>query len=567
MDAQNNLSSTQDGLTVKAYRADGAVLLAFDLDSSLTANLAGFAMKCTPPSGNPYVVSNRLNFSTTVTNATTPEQRVWTPSTQAPIQKFRWADFPDPILPGIYTFEVTAMYFDGSGGLKAGPTTSVSFEFLTLQTGQFEIGFTRGYLSSQAYAARFGNAPFSPNPRTIDYPTAQFQAQYQWLGFHSRQMIYNFIQECLNDPTITVDLFAYDLDEPDFIRSLQQLGSRLRAVLDNAPLHSQPKALENNSHQALIASAGQANIKIGHFQRFAHSKVLIQKKNGVPVKVLTGSANFSIRGLYVQANNTLIFNDPATAALYEQAFNAAFANMSKFSKDPIAQQWFDVASPGIPPFSVCFSPHTNSSISLTKVSQAIQNAQSSVLFAVMELVGGGPVLTQLTNLGSDPKLFSYGITQSNSGLNLFKSGDTHGVFADFNFLNSKVPGNFRKEWNGGLGMVIHHKFVVIDFNQANPILFTGSSNLAEGGEQENGDNLIAITDPAIVTAYAVEAIRLVDHYHFRMVMQSATSAQPLVLQGPGASTPWWQPYYDSSNVKYNERLLFSQGSRVLSSAQ
>ena len=108
-------------------------------------------------------------------------------------------------------------------------------------------------------------------------------------------------------------------------------------------------------------------------------------------------------------------------------------------------------------------------------------------------------------------------------------------------------------------MVIHHKFVVIDFNQANPILFTGSSNLAEGGEQDNGDNLIAITDPAIVTAYAVEAIRLVDHYHFRMVMKTATTVQPLVLQGPGTSTPWWQPYYDSSNVKYNERVIFSQG--------
>jgi hypothetical protein len=101
--------------------------------------------------------------------------------------------------------------------------------------------------------------------------------------------------------------------------------------------------------------------------------------------------------------------------------------------------------------------------------------------------------------------------------------------------------------------------VAVDFNQANPVLFTGSSNLAEGGEMDNGDNLIAITDPAIVTAYAIEGIRLVDHYHFRMALQTATDIKPLQLQGPGAANPWWQPYYDPQQAKYNDRLLFSQG--------
>jgi len=43
----------------------------------------------------------------------------------------------------------------------------------------------------------------------------------------------------------------------------------------------------------------------------------------------------------------------------------------------------------------------------------------------------------------------------------------------------------------GLGQVIHDKFVVMDFNDQNPVLFTGSSNLAEGGEEQNGDYLLA----------------------------------------------------------------------------
>jgi hypothetical protein len=558
MTDMNSPTTSESGLTVNAYLADGAVLLAFNLDQQLTNNLAGFAVKVIPPTGSPSYIFNRLNFSSNMTSQTTPEQREWTPSNLAPIQKFRWYEFPQDVTNGIYTFEVTAMYFDPAGGLKEGPTTSKSVNLLSFQAGNFEIGFTRGYLSSQGYASKFNNAPFCPSPRTIGFDTTPYQQQYKWLGYHAYQMVFGFIQECLDDPTITVDMFAYDLDEPDFVRNLVKLGSRLRAVLDDAPLHTKPGALEINAKALLVASAGEKNIVSGHFKRFSHCKVLIQKKNGVPVKVLTGSANFSVRGLYVQANNVLIFNDPTTAGLYEQAFNQAFTTMNKFDDSPIAKQWFDINNEGLPPFSVAFSPHETFNISLDRAIKVIQNAKSSIIFAVMELEGGGPLLQLLQNLGSNNNIFSYGITQSAGKLSLFKPGQTHAIVADFSYLTSKVPAPFRAEYSGGPGQVIHDKFVVVDFNDANPMVFTGSSNLSEGGEEANGDNLLAISDPVIVTAYAVEGIRLVDHYHFRMVMQAATQNSPLQLQGPATDIPWWHDYYDPNNAKYNDRMLFSR---------
>lgn len=552
----NPISNTQDGLSVKAYGGDGAVMLAFNLDEHLTQDLAGFAIQCTPPDGPSFYVPNRLNFSTAVTAATTPEQHIWTPSNEAPLQKFRWVEFPPDLMPGFYQFEVSAMYFSQGGGLKTGPTVAVSVELMPAATGSFDFGFTRGYASSQAYAGKFNNAVITPKPKTIDFDTAAFVRQYEWLGYHARQLVFDFLQECLTDPTITVDLFAYDLDEPDFIRGLEQLGGRLRVVLDDAPLHTKPGALEPLARSRLENSAGQQNIKVGHFRRFAHDKVLIQKKNDQPIKVLTGSANFSIRGLYIQANNVLIFNNASTARLYEQTFNEAFNNMAGFDRADIAQRWFEVNQPGLLPFSVCFSPHQSGAVSLDKVSQAIQQANSSVLFAVMELSGSGSVMDQLKSLGTRPNIFSYGITQAEKGLNLYKPGETNGVLVDFAFLAHKVPAPFREEWSGGLGQVIHHKFVVVDFNDAHPVVFTGSSNLAEGGEQDNGDNLLAISDPAVVTAYAVEAIRLVDHYHFRAVMKDATQTKPLQLAPANARVKWWQPYYDQKNIKCRERLLF-----------
>jgi hypothetical protein len=102
--------------------------------------------------------------------------------------------------------------------------------------------------------------------------------------------------------------------------------------------------------------------------------------------------------------------------------------------------------------------------------------------------------------------------------------------------------------------VIHHKFLVCDFNDRKPVVFAGSSNLAAGGEEENGDNLLAIYDRKVATTYAVEAIRLIDHYRFRAAMRTATPAEPLRLRR--RSERWAAPWFDPANPRYEERLLF-----------
>jgi phosphatidylserine/phosphatidylglycerophosphate/cardiolipin synthase-like enzyme len=391
----------------------------------------------------------------------------------------------------------------------------------------------------------------------MDFDTTPFQARYQWLGYHAREMVYQFLQDCLNDPESTLDVFAFDLDEPDVIRMLEQLGPRLRAVLDNCHEHKKHGTLEPQVWTVLQQSAGADHIKLGHFTRFSHSKVFIQVKNGTPIRVLAGSANFSIRGLYVQANNVFVFDSPDMASFYENAFQTAFTNMRGFINSPVAQQWFDLSDPGNPPIGVCFSPHIDPTLSLGKAAYAIQHANSSVMFAVMELGGGGDVLADLLKLGSQTNVFAYGVTQSTTGITVYPPGSANALLTDFDALDKQVPAPFAQEWRGGVGQVIHDKFVVVDFNDQNPMLFTGSSNLSAGGEKNNGDNMIAIYDPVVVQAYAVEAIRLVDHYDFRARQNKATVANPLQLQSsPTAGQEWWRAYYDPNNIKNRERTLF-----------
>jgi len=541
---------------VKAYRGDGCVLIAMDVTPGACEGLAGFAIARSKDGRTFTYTLNRLSFKPekAVTAQTTTEQRHANAETSdvAPYQKFRWVDYPpeEPV-PQPITYKVQAMYFvegkdpaTDAGALEARATVTFAMPLIGKAAPRFDVAFTRGYVSSQAFVSRYGSAVTSLRlDNTVTYdttkdvpgsaPPATFKDMYRWLGARARAILNDFLVQCETDGLANgsgYDVFAYDLDEPDFLRVLARDAQRrwpIRMVLDNAALHTKPGAREILAAK-LLDGAGVKIVR-GHFKRYAHDKCIIQRdKNGNAVRVLTGSANFSVRGLYVQSNSVIVIDDPDVAKLYGEAFDQAFAagGMSAFPSRPIAAQWFDESLPQLPKFSVSFAPHKNASISLDRVSQAIANAKSSVLFAVMELGGGGDVLKQLSQLEQRKDVFSYGVTQSEKGLTFTKSGKP-GLLVPFGYLHGKVPPPFHDEWNGGPGQVIHHKFVIVDFNGPDPLVFCGSSNLAQGGEQQNGDNLLAIDDPAIAALYAVEAIQLVDHYEFRAVASQATDDAPL----------------------------------------
>jgi phosphatidylserine/phosphatidylglycerophosphate/cardiolipin synthase-like enzyme len=637
-------SASKNGVSITAYRGDGSALLAFDLDQQLATDLfAGFAVQATAPDGTKEWLMNRLNFTIGLHSGSTTEerQRNWTDSNVAPFQRFRWQHFPAKPQQGTYVYEVTPMYFvsEKSTALKSGPTIAVSLAMVPSDYSKLRIGFTRSYVSSQAYFEKFHNADIRQLPKTLDDDHGKFEAQYDFLGYTARRLLFDFLDEC-SKPGVKLDVFAYDFDEQRILKALKDLGPRLRIWLDDASLHNaqasydaEQKALQNpdpkkrpknpktlpewradileeSVYQQLVDSAGAANVKRGHFSRFAHNKVIILRDaaTGQALKVLTGSANFSVRGLYVQANNILVFDDPDTAGWYARVFDEvwtekkAATSAAEFAKSGLADDWTPrVDRDGLPPFELCFAPHpkpkdkTSDLCSLKKVAAAIDGANSSVLFAVMELGGGGSVMDRLnTEQAKNPDLFWYGVTQSvasDTGAAGKKSAadqasavaaehvtgvvvskpDGKSVLVPFAFLHDNVPPPFNAEVNGGSGQVIHNKFVVVDFNGPNSAVFTGSSNLAAGGEAENGDNLIGIYDRSIAVLYGVEAIRLIDHYAFRAALKNAKAAptnkgaatkpsakaKPLILQSPSDPGPrWWESYYEKDSARFNERIVF-----------
>jgi phosphatidylserine/phosphatidylglycerophosphate/cardiolipin synthase-like enzyme len=550
-------------------------------------DFVGFAIEVKAPGASSFVaLNNRLAFSYAkpVKQAVTGAR--WYSSLEAPFQKFRWIDFPNDPKGGDYQYRVTEMHMPRDGQLVKGTSVSAAITLDPIIYQDFlDLGFTRNFASSQAYADRYKNNPNVIPAKAnagLKFKKASGDV-YEWLGFEAYQLIFDILAKVAADKNLTLDVFAYDLNEPSFVAGLEKLGKRLRIVIDSSGAHAPATSAESQAAKRLAASAGGENVKRMKFIKLQHNKVLIVKSRGQPQKVLFGSTNFSFRGLYIQANNAVVAYAPEAAQLFEEYFELAFDNAGKpakkwFENDPLSQKWMPITVAGKPPLKFCFSPHEDSDLSMNPVGQAIAGAKSSVFFAIAFLyqTKSGPVRKAVDKLMKS-NVFSYGISDKPGKLQVFKPDKSIGL-VDFAYLAKTAPPPFNTEWSGGSGIHQHDKFVVTDFSLPTAQVFTGSSNLAPSGEEGNGDNLVCIQDQKVATSYAIEALRIFDHLHFRLRMQkgqagskgkgkgsakkaSATQNAALTLQKPtsiSGNPSWFEDYYKKGSQKAGDRALFSK---------
>jgi hypothetical protein len=600
-------SNRKNGFSVRAYRGDAKTLLAFDLSKAKATRLAGFTVQVAPKGRTPYYLLNQLRFADPSKHAQDASQPA-NSTFNAPLHKFRWVHIPGsmhqgttPFL-GPYTYTVTPRYFDAQGSLlpiDASLAVAVTVDVKPFSNGRMGVGFTRGFTQSQAFVHHFGpKATFRPKGKALLFDTSQksgtnsagtdytYAEEYAWLGFTARDKIFALAKEVLKDKSLRLDVFAYDLNEPDLMTIFLALAKqgRIRVILDNAALHHNTETPKpEDQFETLFTKAAKAPAQImrGHFGRYAHDKVLLVSKvtgkKRVPRKVLTGSTNFSITGLYVNSNHILVFDDPKVAATYAKVFDDAWSSKATmaFAKNGEANQSFTLTTS--PEIDATFSPHPKPFAKQTLDDLAVRIAEEgkqpdgSVLFAVMGLAKGtGPVLPALRNLHANEKIFSYGISDDPGGIHLYTPRRKTGVLATGKPTKTKLPPPFDQVPGVGIGHQVHHKFVVCGFRGKKPVVYCGSSNLAQGGEEENGDNLLAVHDADIATVFVIEALTLVDHFDFLdrsgtvaktkpAKITSASKTQQAENAGWFLSTSdgWVHPYFDTGDLRCADRELFA----------
>ena len=352
---------------------------------------------------------------------------------------------------GPYTYTVTPRYFDGNRSLQAlDPTLSVAvkIDMKPFAVGDIEAGFTRGFTQSQAFVRHFGKkALISPKKKELLFDTSQisgkddqgktytFEEEYEWLGFTAREKLLALVAEVVKTKKLTLDVFAYDLSEPDLMKAFLALAKegRIRIILDNAGLHhSKTDPKPEDQFEALFRAAAKAPADIlrGNFDRYSHDKVFIVYQDGAPLKVLTGSTNFSVTGLYVNSNHVIVFHDKKVTDTYAQVFKAAWedkVSASKFRTKLLATQPFSFSSAKLAQTEITFSPHDEAFANtvLSSLVQRIKDEEAqpggSVLFAVMGLdkKSTGPVFPVLREIHSNQDIFSYGISDTPEGIVLY----------------------------------------------------------------------------------------------------------------------------------------------------
>ncbi len=270
-------------------------------------------------------------------------------------------------------------------------------------------------------------------------------------------------------------------------------------------------------------------------------------------------------GFFIQANNVFVFDSEEIAGLFAEMFEQAFTDMAGFAATDFAKDWHRVSTPGQPTVELCFSPHKSAQVSLGRVGNDIDHAASSVFYAIAFLnqIKSGPLKKAIDDLVASTK-FSYGIIdKAGKTMDLIKPSGEVGV-VDFDFLADNAPEPFKSEWSGGGGINVHDKFVVIDFDQLDAKVYTGSSNFSPSGETGNGDHMVLIQDQHVAVAYAIEALRIFDHLEFRDRMRTEKHDDPdkLMLKKPrkfsGEDEAWFDRYYVAGTQRETDRLTFSR---------
>ncbi|WP_373697911.1 phospholipase D-like domain-containing protein [Porphyromonas loveana] len=550
--------------TLKAYRGDGMLLLAMNWrDGKPPRDFVGFAIEYKEPGGDRfYALKNRLSFLDADGNVCSETKS----SLLSPFQMFRWVHFPrNADMNGAFVYQVKPVFMNWYEELSYGEEQRVEI-VLHRETypQRLDVAFTRGFVSSQAFVDKYsdegGVAALLPSKSKegIDFVPTHPKATtaLPWMGFEAAEAMLRLLDEAIADKSAVVKVVAYDLNLPVVMEKFLQLKERLSIIIDDSAEHAEHDSAESIAYERLRAST-QGKVKRQHMGQLQHNKTIVIKGKKVKAAIC-GSTNFTWRGLYVQSNNVLIVRGKSAI----EPFLAAFDNYwncttTAFGKTDSAL-WNKIKLASIDA-QVSFSPHSKNNSLLDEVAADVSKTESSLFYSLAFLSQTtGSLKDEIVRVLEKGDVFVYGISDKRmGGLNLQKpNGNLAPVFPQV--IGENMPEPFKSEPSGGGGTRMHHKFVVIDFDKPTARVYLGSYNFSTTADRKNGENLLLIRDRKVAVSYMIEALRIFDHYHFRVNLAAATERhQRLFLSKPPrkGEKAWWEKFY-TDPIKIKDREMF-----------
>jgi hypothetical protein len=504
----------------KAYVATKMILLAFNWEDGKNRNdFIGFAIKREPGyKGKPSsFLPNRTSFEG-------PKKGKEFPTDKCPIQKFMWWDNRvDPKdKKQVYTYTIYPVTGPDKDHLSLNESLATKIKVKLQPDVSNGIGsyFNRAVVSSQAFSAKFKTVNDSNRIKALE-----------WLADGLEKQIPEFISK---SPAIEGAIYHLS-DEVWTIPALKKYKKPCSMVYDAA------KKTDTANKPALEALGGLPNFDLKPRTRISimHNKFLVRLKSGKPTDLMMGSANYTTDGLTQQANYIHTFASSALAAIYLERKQLLYGNPEKKDINADAGWSKTVKMAGNVKIRALFSPEKKPArAAMDEIIKNIGKAKSSVCFslfattdkemrdAIFAKADEGKMMFGLINTVSDEMPASTNTDASTvARVDIYhRSQNNKDVFGHAAFSGETAPNEFWFEKHR-LGssqhpVYIHHKFIIIDAETDNPIIYTGSANMSNNSQYNNDENLLEIKGShALAQIYLAEFLRIYEHYRSRALWQ------------------------------------------------
>jgi len=518
---------------VAAISSANSVVLAFELEKRKSVDLLGFAIRRHNPDGTIIWLEGLLSFPGEAHNIGEPLT-----TNEAPLQKLFWSDYhvrPDQQ----YEYEIIPV-FGKPGALKLDTSLNIRIKIET-RNGErnHQVFFNRAVIASQAYTRNFGLVPPDKDERILS-----------WLARGLDKAIVSFIEEAGKDRQLQLDMAAYHLDHPGVIDALRQVGSRARLCLH---WKKEGDEIEAKKAAAILSKAGVKIFKREHVAGLSHSKFIVLKnKFGKAQSVLMGSTNFTTGGICKQNNVSHIIRDVNIAEKYAATFDLQIQDNSRILMAN-NRKWLSASNK----FQVNFSPHVRGQpVDLNYITELVKKAKSSIFFATFRMTDADLIKALLKP--SSKEIVVRGLVDSvhKTGAEIalyHEAGQKDPDVVPAGNISKKISHMSQELGRSGFSPIVHHKFIILDFNTPDCTVITGSANYSNNSTEKNDENTLIIRrDSQIADMYFAEFVRLYEHYRSRSMIMRSRKEDAMSL------TP-----DDSWLKKYNEKSMSSAFVKLL----
>lgn len=510
------------------------VHLAWDPGEKIPGCL-GFAIECKRGNGQPKYLSNRVGFENDPAVDEHGEKVTKRSSQDWPFQRYDWTDHAADLGDEI-AYRVVARVKGADGKLTDGPSSDwTPMLKLSPDCGAgVSAFFNRGFVLSQfmaRYMAKHGITFETLKEKAIEIATAVEKEARLFLGGELRKVMLALLKEVEQKSTFRFHAALYELEDDELVEALARLGNRAAIVLANGSVDHAGEDQNSKARETLKAAGVEVHDRMIAPKALGHNKFAIVGRvagqNFKPLKVWTGSTNWTPTGLCTQLNNGVLIENEDIADVYEEQFKRLRDAESAFPTslvDANSAPTRDI-SLGATKADVWFSRLRNQ-IDIAELVELVKGARQGVFF-VMFMPGQEPLATLLA-MQEQKNLFVRGVATRFSGegkekIRLLKSdpqsyslqtieatgvGESVGRWA--------VEGTAQQFFNSVGFAITHSKVLVVDPFGDDPVVVTGSHNFSTTASKTNDENFIVFRGhKRLAEHYAINCMQTYSHYRWR----------------------------------------------------